>query len=131
MKMKIAVLIAGILAAVVPAVAHHSFAAEFDSSKTLTLKGTVTKLEWINPHARFYVDVKDESGNITNWELELGSPNSLMRQGWNRNSLKPGDVITVEAYVAKDASKLANAHQVSLANGKKVFAGSTYDEGGK
>ena len=131
MKMKIAVLLAGILAAVVPALAHHSFAAEFDSSKTLTLKGTVTKLEWINPHARFYVDVKDEAGAVTKWELELGSPNSLMRQGWNRNSLKPGDVITVEAYVAKDASKLANAHQVSLANGKKVFGGSAYDEGSK
>ena len=127
MRMKVAVLVAGILAAV-PMAAHHSFAAEFDSSKRVTIKGTVTKLEWINPHAHFYVDVKDESGKVTNWELELGSPNSLMRQGWNRNSLKPGDLITVQAFVAKDGANLANANEVVLANGQKVFGGSAYSE---
>ena len=86
-------------------------------------------MEWMNPHARFYVDVKDESGKVTNWELELGSPNGLMRRGWTRNSLKPGDSVIVEGYLAKDGSSLANARQITLADGRKVFAGSS-DDGG-
>src|ERR1700684_54851 len=86
----------------VPLFAHHSFAAEYDSTKPVTLTGTVTKVEWQNPHARFYVDVKDAAGTVTNWEFELGSPNGLMRKGWTRNSLKPGDTITVDGYLAKD-----------------------------
>lgn len=114
------------LVAVMPVSAHHSFAAEFDSTRPVTLKGTVTKLEWTNPHARFYVDVKDESGNVANWEFELGSPNALVRRGWTRNSLKPGDSITVEGYLAKDGSKLVNASQLTLADGRKVFAGSSF-----
>ena len=90
MRAKLAVLMAGIglVAAAAPVVAHHSFAAEYDSSKPITLKGTVTRVEWTNPHARFYVDVKDEGGSVTNWNLELASPNVLARQGWTRNSLK-------------------------------------------
>src|SRR5262252_1670237 len=92
--------------AAVPAIAHHSFAAEYDSAKPITLTGAVTKMEWMNPHARFYVDVKDASGSMANWEFELGSPNGLMRRGWTRNSLKAGDTITVEGYLAKDGSKL-------------------------
>jgi len=111
------------------ALAHHSFAAEYDSAKPVTLKGAVTKMEWMNPHARFYVDVKDEGGKVTNWEFELGSPNGLMRRGWTRNSLKPGDVIIVEGYLAKDGSKLANARNVTLTDGRKIFAGSS-DDGG-
>src|SRR6201996_378760 len=109
--------------AAVPAVAHHSFAAEYDSKKPIEFTGTVTKVEWMNPHARFYVDVKDDAGKVANWEFELGSPNGLMRQGWTRNSLKAGDVVSVDGYLAKDGSKLANARQVKLADGRKVFAG--------
>lgn len=118
-----ALAVAGMALAVVPAVAHHSFAAEYDSNKPITLTGAVTKMEWTNPHARFYADVKDSSGNVINWEFELGSPNGLMRKGWTRNSLKAGDSITVEGYSAKDGSHLVNARTVQLADGKKVFAG--------
>ncbi len=113
------------------AFAHHSFAAEYDSNKPVTLKGTVTKMEWMNPHARFYIDVKDESGTVTNWELELGSPNGLMRRGWTRSSLKPGDAVLIEGYAAKDGAKLANARNVTLADGRKVFAGSDETPGAK
>ena len=130
MKRTAVVLITGIVLAVgAPLFAHHSFAAEYDSAKPVTLKGTVTKMEWLNPHARFYVDVKDDAGKMTNWELELGSPNGLMRRGWTRNSLKPGDSILVEGYLAKDGSKLANARQITLADGRKVFAGAAEDGG--
>jgi Family of unknown function (DUF6152) len=106
-------------------VAHHSFAAEYDANKPITLKGTVSKVEWMNPHARFYVDVKDEKGVVTNWNLELASPNVLVRNGWTRHALKVGDEVTVEGSLAKDGSKMANARVVRLADGRRVFAGSS------
>jgi|SRR5215469_450571 hypothetical protein len=118
-----------LVAATIPALAHHSFAAEFDSTKPVTLTGVVTKVEWMNPHTHFYIDVKDENGKVTNWDLETGSPNGLSRQGWTRNSLKVGDTITVNAFRAKDGASLASARQVTLADGRRVFAGSADDAG--
>jgi hypothetical protein len=119
----------GLMAAAMPAFAHHSFAAEYDVKKPVTLTGVVTKIQWTNPHARFDISVKDESGGTTIWEFELGSPNGLMRRGWTRSSLKLGDTVTVTGYLAKDGSKLANARSVSLADGRRIFAGSS-DDGG-
>jgi hypothetical protein len=133
MRVKFYSLVAGLglLATAAPMMAHHSFTAEYDASKPVTLTGTVTKVEWMNPHARFYIDVKDDSGTVTNWELELGSPNALMRLGWTRHSLAEGQVVTVEGSLAKDGSKLANARKVTLADGRKVFAGSAADSENK
>jgi hypothetical protein len=129
MRAKLGLLIAGagLLMSAFPLFAHHSFAAEYDASKPVELKGVVTKVEWTNPHARFYVDVKDANGKVTNWNLELASPNVLSRNGWTRHSLKEGDLITVQGSKAKDGANLANARTVTLADGKKVFAGSQTD----
>ena len=115
----------GLLLAAVPVMAHHSFAAEFDSNKPIKLTGSVTKIEWMNPHAYFYIDVKDASGKVTNWGLEMGSPNGLMRQGWTRNSMKIGDMVTVEGSAAKDGSNIGNARSVTLSTGTRLFAASS------
>jgi hypothetical protein len=117
-----------LLVAVIPLVAHHSFDAEYDRNKTVVLSGVVTKVEWTNPHARFYVDVKDADGTVTNWNLELGSPASLTRRGWTRKSLQVGDQIKVSASLARDGSKMANARTVTLADGKSVFGASSADK---
>ena len=109
--------------------AHHSFAAQYDRSKQTTLTGPVTKIDWINPHARFFMDVKDASGKVSNWEIELAAPAMLMRRGWSRNAIKIGEPVTVNGSLAKDGSNLANATTVTLSDGKKVFAGSSGGDG--
>jgi Family of unknown function (DUF6152) len=107
------------------ALAHHSFAAEFDADKPVTLKGIVVKWEMMNPHGWITVDVTGPNGDKVRWMVETSNPNGLMRLGWTKNSLKPGDQITVEAYRAKDGSNTANAARVTLADGRSVFAGSS------
>ena len=109
------------------AYAHHSFSTEYDGTKTFEIKGTVSKVEWTNPHACFYLDVKDARGAVTNWNFELGSPIMLRKLGWRQDSLKIGEQITVEGYLAKDGAKMANARKVTLADGRNVFAGSSAD----
>lgn len=128
MRMKAAVVIVGIslLLAGRSVVAHHAFAAEFDADKPVKVTGTVTKLEWTNPHAWIYIDVKDQSGKVANWGFEMGSPNGLMRLGWTRFSLKPGDEVTIEGTRAKNGSNNANAQAVMNAKtGQRLFAGSS------
>lgn len=107
--------------------AHHSFSAEFDRDKPITLTGAITKLEWTNPHARIYIDVTDADGKVTNWDFELGPPNGLMRQGWNRNSLPQGTVVTISGFLSKDQPNVANARSVHLPDGRQVLAGSSFD----
>jgi Family of unknown function (DUF6152) len=112
----------------VPLVAHHSFSAEYDAKTPVSFKGYVTKLEWMNPHVWLYVDVKDDKGNvIAKWDCEAGNPNALARQGWKRDSLKVGDLISVEGSRAKDGSFTMNARSIVLADGKRVLAGSSGD----
>lgn len=106
----------------VPVWAHHSFATQYDADAPVSLTGVVTKVEWTNPHARFYIDVRDEHGTVVNWNLELASPNVLRRNGWLRNSLEEGDTVTVEGSRARDGSFMANARTVTLKDGTQVFA---------
>ena len=109
-----------------PLLAHHSFAAEYDAKKPIKLKGIITKVDWMNPHVYFYIDVEDEKGNITNWAFEMGPPNGLQRAGWTRNTMKIGDEVIVDGSMAKDGSKSGNARSVTLAaTGKKLGAASS------
>jgi len=108
-----------------PLFAHHAFSAEFDVAKPITLTGTVAKVEWTNPHAHIQVDVADRAGKVTTWDFELGSPNALIRRGWSVRSLKPGDQITVNGYLAKDGSSIANARSITTSDGRELFAGSS------
>ena len=105
-----------------PALAHHSFATQYDADAPVELTGVVTRVEWTNPHARFYIDVAGADGAVVNWNLELASPNVLRRNGWLRDSLEAGDVVTVEGSRARDGSMMANARTVILADGTQVFA---------
>ena len=128
MKAKLAVFasIVGMILGTGSAIAHHSFAAEFDANKALTQKGIVTKIEWQNPHTYFYVDVTGTDGKVVNWGWEMGSPNGLMRMGWTRNTLKIGDSVTVEGSQAKDGNNIGNARVVILdATGQRLFAASS------
>jgi hypothetical protein len=112
-------------AASMPLMAHHSFAAEFDAAKQVKLTGTVTKVDWTNPHVWFYVNVKDEAGQVTNWGFEMGPPHLLQGQGWTRTSMKIGDTVTVEGSLAKNGSKRVNARRVMTPDGKRLGAASS------
>ena len=107
-----------------PSFAHHSFSADYDTSKPITLHGRVTKVDWMNPHVLFYMDVRDASGRLTNWQFELGSPNTLMRAGWTRHTLKAGDEITVKGSRAKDNSNQGNATAILSSDGRVLLSGS-------
>jgi hypothetical protein len=133
MRLNLGVLMAAtMLTAALPILAHHSMSAEFDSTKPVKVTGTVTKLDWMNPHIWVYVDVKDENGKIAKWQFEGGPPNSLRRNGWTRNALKEGDMVTIEGIRAKDpvnaeGAFVGNARNVTLPGGKRVFSGSAED----
>ena len=129
MRSKLFSVVAGaafvVTAAAVPVIAHHSFAAEFDAKKPVKLRGTVTKMEWINPHSWIHIDVKAADGKVEKWMVEGGAPNALLRRGWNKNSLLPGTEILVEGFQAKDGSMRANGRDITFPDGKKLFVGSS------
>jgi hypothetical protein len=125
LKRMLSIGIAAAACAAIPAIAHHSFAAEFDADRPIELTGVVTKVDWTNPHTYFYIDVENEDGKFENWGIEMGSPNGLMRRGWHRNSLKIGDVINISGTRARDGSLKGNARTIVLASGERLFAGSS------
>ena len=128
MRTKIAIFILVACVSAAPVLAHHSFAAEFDGNKNVQLQGALTKLEWTNPHIWLYLDVKDASGAVIKWQCEGGAPNGLTRNGWTRDTIRAGDQIVIEGWLAKDGSKTCNARAVKLPDGKRVFAGSSNPE---
>ncbi len=123
MKTELALLALGSIAATGSAFAHHSFAAVYDPENPVTVTGIVTEVQWRNPHAHFYVDIENEAGVVENWDFELASPNGLMRIGWRRNSLQPGDEVTVEGFRARDGSRFVNTSSVTMPDGRKIFTG--------
>jgi len=120
---------AAVLAGAVSVSAHHSFAAEFDAQKPIRLVGTITKVQWTNPHSFFYLDVKDENGTVVNWACEGGGPGALSRRGFKRGDLKLGDTLVVDGYLARDGSHLIDARRVTLPDGRSVYGGSQGDGG--
>jgi len=132
MRTKVIVVIAavGILLASAPAWAHHAFAAEFDANKPVKFRGTVMKMEWINPHAWIHIDVKGDDGKVTSWMIEAAAPNALLRRGWTKQSLPPGTEILVEGYQAKDGANRANGSVITFTDGKKLFVGSSAGDPG-
>ena len=125
MKTILALIFAILLLVPISLRAHHAFAAEFDRAKPVKVQGSVVKMEWTNPHIWIYVDMKDEKGTLVRWQCEGGSPNTLTRQGWSRDSLKQGDQVVIDGYRAKDGSNTCNSSSVTLADGKRLFAGSS------
>ena len=121
----IVLLAALLLSAAAPAWAHHAFAAEFDANKQVTLKGTIAKMDWINPHAWLHIDVKETDGAVTRWMIELGPPNSLLKRGWNKQSVPVGADVVVVGYLSKDGAKRANGRDITFADGKQLFAGTS------
>lgn len=128
MRVRFIVALGVLLTATAALTAHHSFSSEYDANKPLTLEGVVTKVEWMNPHVYFYVNVKDDAGKVNNWALEMGAPSGLQRQGWTRNTLQVGDTVKVEATAARNGTKLANARNV-FKGGKKMGAASSEGQG--
>lgn len=119
------VMAVGVMAAATPVVAHHAFSAEFDAAMPVDLTGTVTKMEWVNPHSWIHIDVKNDDGTVDSWMIEGGAPNALLRRGFNKNSLPPGIVIQVEGYQAKDGAMRANGRDITFEDGSKLFVGSS------
>ena len=132
MRTKLAIVIAaaGLLLAAVPVWAHHAFAAEFDANKPVKFRGTVTKMEWINPHAWIHINVKGDDGKVTPWMIEAAAPNALLRRGWNKTSLVAGTEILVEGYQAKDGANRANGSIITFTDGRKLFVGSSAGDPG-
>jgi len=130
MTTKLAALLGATLAAaVLPTYAHHSFAAEYDSSKAVRITGTISKVEWTNPHSYLYIDVRDEQGATTTWTCEGGAPNALSRRGFRKNDIKLGDTVTIDGYGAKDGSHLMDARRITLSDGRSFYSGSPGDGG--
>lgn len=130
MKVKFAIAALVLCAAAgLPAAAHHSFAAEFDASKAIRVTGTLTKIDWANPHIYFYLDAKEDDGNTAKWSCEAGSPGALSRQGFKKGDLKLGDTVIVDGYRAKDGSRLMDARRVTLPDGRIVSGASAGDGG--
>lgn len=115
-----------LLAASGPVFAHHQFASEFDANKKVTLKGKVVKMAWVNPHAWLYIEVTEPDGRVVPWALEFGIPRTLIRQGWRKEDLPAGSIVTIEGYLAKNGTNSANASKVILSDGRALFAGSSY-----
>lgn len=125
MKLPFAVAILTVVGAAIPAYAHHSFAAEYDEKKVIKLTGAITKVDWTNPHVYFYIDVEDDKGNVTSWSMEMGAPGALRGRGWDKNTLKIGEVVTVEGTRAKDGGFHGNARNVTTSTGKQLGAASS------